>query len=182
MPAGWRAQGNVDQPRACATSDERIGKYDGLWLLRVWSTKFEKKMQQSKQQRIQKKQINLHGQMHQRQIGVQFNKMHRTRRRKIFFLQDEYWKLEWDWNRIRSRSFPGSERKTTKHKHNHTSKHQATAPLPGKFAKLSETRWNKTRPSQPLISSLPPCSNPPRHPLFRCQPYLHLDLYPQAGL
>ena len=61
-------------------------------------------------------------------------------------------------------------------------KHQTTAPQPGKFAKLGETRWDTTRPSQPLIGSLPPCSNPPRRPLFRCQPYLHLHLHPQAGL
>ena len=61
-------------------------------------------------------------------------------------------------------------------------KHQTPAPPPGKFAKQGETRWDTTRPSQPLIGSLPPCSNPPRRPLFRCQPYLHLHLHPQAGL
>ena len=56
-----------------------------------------------------------------------------------------YWKFEWDWKLIRSRSFPGSEKTTrkTKPKHTPTNKHQTTTPLPGKFAKLSETRWNK---------------------------------------
>ena len=120
--------------------------------------------------------------------------VHPSRKQAIFFaffpaLPGEYetwsvnyWKFEWDWKLIRSRSFlEGRKNKTTKHKHTPTNKHQTTAPQPGKFAKLSETRWNKTRPSQPLIGSLPPCSNPPRHPLFRCPPYLRLHFCPQAG-
>ena len=92
------------------------------------------------------------------------------------------------WKRISGRNSPGGQKTTsqtktqTKNPNTPPNKHKTTAPPPGKFAKLSETRWNKTRPSQPLIGSLPPCSNPPRHPLFRCQPYLHLHLYPQAGL
>ena len=46
----------------------------------------------------------------------------------------------------------------------------------------NKVKQGDTRPSQPLIGSLPPCSNPPGRPLFRCQPYLHLHLHPQAGL
>ena len=89
--------------------------------------------------------------------------------------------LNFDWKKANygRNSLVASKQpnKNTTKKH----KHQTTAPQPGKFAKLGETRWDTTRPSQPLIGSLPPCSNPPRRPLIRCQPYLHLHLHPQAG-
>ena len=62
---------------------------------------------------------------------------------------------------------------------NPNKKSKTPAPPPGKIAKQGETRWDTTRPSQPLIGYV---VIPPRRPLFRCQPYLHLHLHSQAGL
>ena len=62
--------------------------------------------------------------------------------------------------------------KTPTNQPKHTQQAPNKKPHPGKFAKLVR-QVKQMRPSQPLKSSLPTCSTPPSHPLFRCRPCLH---------
>ena len=57
-----------------------------------------------------------------------------------------------------------NKHKTNKNTQQHTSKQKNKTPRPVKIRKMMWNRWNTPRPSQPLIASLPPCSNPPSHP------------------
>ena len=83
-------------------------------------------------------------------------------------------------------NFPGSKKQKT-----HTNKTQTNTTTkthtPASCQGNSQTKWDKVKQNAPLsaphkFSSTMYCSTPPRRPMVRCQPYLHLHLDPQASL